>query len=86
MKPKGQLELLANTGSLQPAPLEEQVATEGEAETGEASRLRLSRAEAAVEMAQHYEDARQLGFLLRQWSLTLKSPILDSAAASQSSS
>jgi hypothetical protein len=46
----------------------------------------LSRAEAAVEMAQHYEDARQLGFLLRQWSLTLKSPILDSAAASQSSS
>jgi uncharacterized protein (TIGR00730 family) len=70
---KGHLELLANTGSLQPAPPEEQPATEGEAESGEASKLRLSRAEAAVEMAQYYEDARRLAFLLTQWSLTLKS-------------
>jgi uncharacterized protein (TIGR00730 family) len=33
----------------------------------------LGRAQAAVEMAQYYEDARRLAFLLTQWSLTLKS-------------
>jgi uncharacterized protein (TIGR00730 family) len=68
-----QLELLANTGSVQPAPLEEQPASDQEAESGAASELRLRRAEAAVEMAQYYEDARRLAFLLTEWSLSLKS-------------
>jgi uncharacterized protein (TIGR00730 family) len=69
-----QLELLANTNSAEPAPLEEQPATDEEARTGSASHLRLRRAEAAVEMAQYYEDARRLAFLLTRWSLSLSSP------------
>src|SRR5277367_2881015 len=68
-----QLELLANTGSLQPAPIEEQPASEAEIDQSETSELRLRRAEAAVEMAQYYEDARRLAFLLTQWSQGLKS-------------
>jgi uncharacterized protein (TIGR00730 family) len=68
-----QLELLANTGSVQPAPPEEQPASEQEAESGSASDLRLRRAEAAVEMAQYYEDARRLAYMLTEWSLSLKS-------------
>jgi uncharacterized protein (TIGR00730 family) len=67
-----QLELLANTGSLQPAPIEEQPATETEMDREETSELRLRRAESAVEMAQYYEDARRLAFMLTEWSLTLK--------------
>ena len=67
-----QLELLANTGSLQPAPIEEQPASEAEIDREETSELRLRRAEAAVEMAQYYEDARRLAFLLTQWSRGLK--------------
>src|SRR5271170_80875 len=68
-----QLELLANTGSLQPAPPEEQPASEAEIDQEATSELRLRRAEAAVEMAQYYEDARRLAFLLTQWSQSLKS-------------
>jgi uncharacterized protein (TIGR00730 family) len=68
-----QLELLANTGSLQPAPPEEQPASDAEVDQESASDLRLRRAEAAVEMARYYEDARRLAFLLTQWSRTLKS-------------
>jgi uncharacterized protein (TIGR00730 family) len=74
-----QLELLANTGSTQPAPPEEQPATKADLEhidrTGEqiASELQLSRAEAAVEMARYYEDARRLAHMLTQWSMGLKS-------------
>jgi uncharacterized protein (TIGR00730 family) len=64
-----QLEFLENMGSRQPAPAEEQPASE-EGETGE---LRLRRAEAAVEMARYYEDARRLAYLLTQWTMTLKS-------------
>jgi hypothetical protein len=56
-----ELELLANTGSAQPAPEHEQPASPEEIESGEASKLQLKRAEAAVEMAQYYEDARQGG-------------------------
>jgi uncharacterized protein (TIGR00730 family) len=63
------LELLENTGSQQPAPEEEQPARQPEQETSE---LRLRRAEAAVEMARYYEDARQLSFLLTQWAKGLK--------------
>ncbi len=67
------LELLENTGSQQPAPEEEQPASEPELEEGTTSELRLHRAEAAVEMAQYYEDARRLAYMLTEWSKTLKS-------------
>jgi uncharacterized protein (TIGR00730 family) len=65
-----ELELLENTGSQQPAPEEEQPARSPDGETSE---LRRRRAEAAVEMAHYYEDARKLAFLLTQWAKNLKS-------------
>jgi uncharacterized protein (TIGR00730 family) len=68
-----ELELLENTGSVQPAPEEEQPASQPELELGTASELRRSRAQAAVEMARYYEDARRLAFLLTTWSKGLKS-------------
>jgi uncharacterized protein (TIGR00730 family) len=68
-----ELELLENTGSTQPAPHEEQPARLPELEQGTASELRLRRAEAAVEMAHYYEDARRLAYLLTEWTQTLKS-------------
>jgi uncharacterized protein (TIGR00730 family) len=68
-----ELELLANTGSAQPAPPEEQPAGSTEVNHGDTSELRLRHAEAAVEMAQYYEDARRLAYLLTKWSMTLKS-------------
>src|SRR5499427_2425174 len=58
-----ELELLENTGSQQPAPLEEQPASGEELEEGVTSELRLRRAEAAVEMASYYEDARKLAYM-----------------------
>jgi uncharacterized protein (TIGR00730 family) len=66
-----ELELLENTGSQQPAPEEEQPARAPI--DGETSELRRRRAEAAVEMAAYYEDARKLAFLLTQWAKDLKS-------------
>jgi uncharacterized protein (TIGR00730 family) len=66
-----ELELLANTGSAQPAPEHEQPARPKEIESGEASRLKLKRAEAAVEMAQYYEDARKLAGMMASWAGTL---------------
>ncbi len=63
-----ELELLDNTGSVQPAPEAEQPARAGEAETSE---LRHHRAEAAVEMARYYEDARTLARKLTEWSKNL---------------
>jgi hypothetical protein len=68
-----ELELLENTGSLQPAPEEEQPARRPELEEGTASELQRRRAEAAVEMAKYYEDARKLAYMLTEWSKTLKS-------------
>ena len=68
-----ELELLAVPGSASPAPDEEQPATPQEMESGDTSELRRSRAEAAVEMARYYEDARKLAYLLTQWSMTIKS-------------
>ena len=62
-----ELELLANTGSAQPAPKEEQPARAEEIESGEASAQKLKLAEAAVEMAQYYEDARRLAHMLTEW-------------------
>jgi len=67
------LELLENTGSRERAPEEEQPARAGDIEQGTSSELRLRRAEAAVEMAHYYEDARRLAFLLTQWAKDLKS-------------
>jgi len=67
------LELLENTGSREAAPEEEQPARAGDIEQGTSSELRLRRAEAAVEMAHYYEDARRLAFLLTQWAKDLKS-------------
>lgn len=63
-----ELELLDNTGSAQAAPECEQPARAGEAETSE---LRHHRAEAAVEMARYYEDARTLARKLTEWSKNL---------------
>jgi len=68
-----ELQLLDNTGSVEPAPQEEQPASQPELEQGTASELRRRRAEAAVEMARYYEDARRLAFLLTTWSKGLKS-------------
>ena len=65
-----QLELLANDTAAEPAPIEEQPASGNPEE--ETSELRLRRAQAAVEMAQYYEDARRLAFLLTEWAQTLK--------------
>ena len=50
------VELLARPGSMQPAPVHEQEA---------------HRAQRAVDMAQYYEDARRLAFLLTTWTRTL---------------
>jgi uncharacterized protein (TIGR00730 family) len=66
-----ELELLANTGSAQPAPEHEQPARPEEIESGEASALKLRLAEAAVEMAHYYEDARTLAGMVASWSKTL---------------
>jgi uncharacterized protein (TIGR00730 family) len=66
-----ELELLANTGSAQAAPHHEQPARAGEIESGEPSRLKLKLAEAAVEMARYYEDARRLAGMVATWSKTL---------------
>jgi hypothetical protein len=66
------LELLANTGSAQPAPEEEQPARGPDVEQGASSELRRRRAEAAVEMARYYEDARVLAFQLTKWAKDLK--------------
>ncbi len=68
-----ELELLDAPGSAQPAPLEEQPATPEEIACGDTSELRRERAEAAVEMACYYEDARKLAYLLTQWTMTIKS-------------
>jgi uncharacterized protein (TIGR00730 family) len=66
-----ELELLANTGSAEAAPHHEQPARPGEIESGEATRLKLKLAEAAVEMAQYYEDARRLAGMVARWAQTL---------------
>jgi len=66
-----ELELLASSGSGEPAPEYEQPARPDEIESGEASRLKLKLAEAAVEMARYYEDARRLAGMMATWSQTL---------------
>ncbi|HWZ51919.1 MAG TPA: TIGR00730 family Rossman fold protein [Granulicella sp.] len=66
-----ELQLLANTGSATPAPESEQPARPEEVERGVASERRLRLAEAAVEMAQYYEDARRLAGMLTTWTKNL---------------
>ena len=60
MSASHELELLANTGSTKPAPADEQPAAARRSSSGEASEQKLKLAEAAVEMARYYEDARKL--------------------------
>jgi uncharacterized protein (TIGR00730 family) len=62
---QGQMELLENSYSNQPAPDAEQPALPGETN---ASELKKAHAEAAVEMARYYEDARKLAYMLTDWS------------------
>ncbi len=68
-----ELELLENTGSTQPAPSHEQPARVPEIASGKASELQLKRAEAAVQMARYYEDARKLSGMLTRWASTIPS-------------
>lgn len=67
------LELLANTGSSEPAPSHEQPASVPDIEAGNATELQIKRAEAAVKMARYYEDARRLSGLLTEWTKTIPS-------------
>ena len=63
-----ELELLANSYAAQSAPEDEQPAKEEEIESGETSQLKRDRAEAAVEMARYYEDARKLARMVTEWA------------------
>ena len=65
------LKLLENTGSEQLAPEAEQPASPEEIESGEASAHKLHLAEAAVEMAHYYEDARRLAGMVASWAKDL---------------
>jgi uncharacterized protein (TIGR00730 family) len=65
-------ELLANTGSREPAP--EQPAPLEEIEHGKATGARLRLAGAAIEMAAYYEDARILANKLATWAKSLPGP------------
>jgi hypothetical protein len=67
------LELLDNTGSMRPAPSEEQPAKPPEIAAGKATNLQRKRAVAAVEMARYYEDARRLAGMLTQWAKSIPS-------------
>ncbi|WP_263356219.1 LOG family protein [Acidicapsa ligni] len=67
------LELLDNTGSVQPAPASEQPATIPEIADGTASELGRRRAVAAVEMARYYEDARRLAAMVTTWAKEIPS-------------
>jgi uncharacterized protein (TIGR00730 family) len=66
------LELLANTGSVTPAPKHEQPASIPDIADGTASELGRRRAVAAVEMARYYEDARRLAHMITTWAMNLK--------------
>src|ERR1700678_4111723 len=67
-----ELELLEKPGSAAPAPDAEQPATDEQIAQGTATELRRRRAEAGVEMARYYEDARELASMVTKWSQTLK--------------
>jgi uncharacterized protein (TIGR00730 family) len=63
-----ELELLDNTYAAKRAPQDEQPANEEELESGETTELKRNRAEAAVEMARYYEDARKLARMVTEWA------------------
>ena len=72
-----ELQLLARPYGSEPAPHHEQPARGAELEAcrlddGNSNDLKCRRAEAAVEMARYYEDARKLASMLTEWSMTLK--------------
>jgi hypothetical protein len=67
-----ELELLARPYSSERAPHHEQPAKGAELDDCSANEMKCRRAEAAVEMARYYEDARKLAFMLTEWSMTLK--------------
>ena len=67
-----QLKLLDNTGSTQLAPEDEQPSFNSDsAGDGTVNALKHSRAEAAVEMAAYYEDARKLAHMMTEWAMKL---------------
>lgn len=66
-----ELELLENTGSTRPAPEQDQPATPEQRESGDVSTRKIRLAEAAVDMAAYYEDARRLAALLARWAKSL---------------
>jgi uncharacterized protein (TIGR00730 family) len=68
---RSNLQLLEKPGSKQPAPPHEQPATLEGALEGRESSLKLKRAQAAVEMARYYEEARKLAYMLTKWSMKL---------------
>jgi uncharacterized protein (TIGR00730 family) len=63
------IRLLENTGSVQSAPEAEQPADPDNPE--ETSELKLKHAQAAIEMARYYEDARSLAHLWTTWARKL---------------
>ncbi len=67
-----ELTLLKNTGAAQPAPERDQPARTGELEEASDRKRRL--AEAAVDMAAFYEDARTLAGMLARWAKSLPGP------------
>ena len=66
-----EMQLLANTGSEEPAPADEQPASGEELTHSDTSDLKRKRAEAAIEMARYYEDARTLARLMASWAKKL---------------
>ena len=66
-----ELQLLANEGSQEAAPAEEQPARADELGSGLTTDLKRKRAEAAVEMARYYEDARTLARRMAAWAKKL---------------
>jgi uncharacterized protein (TIGR00730 family) len=69
---KRELELLARPYANEPAPHHQQPARGAELDDCNANDLKCRRAEAAVEMARYYEDARKLASMLTQWAMALK--------------
>ena len=63
-----ELELLDNSYAIKSAPEAEQPANEEELESGETTELKRDRAQAAVEMARYYEDARKLARMVTEWA------------------
>lgn len=66
-----ELELLENSYAAQPAPEDEQPAKDDELARGETTELKRNRAQAAVEMARYYEDARTVARMMTEWAKTL---------------